>query len=106
VFPEQSLSNRKNNYLVGQRKVTKTNEYSQENRDNKKAPKTFIKNARKFLKKRFEANHTGEPDYSLDQNTVINLAYFNYAKANKLKVKASKKIKKLLAEWMKIISRR
>ena len=42
-------------------------------------------------------NHTEEPDYSLDQNTVINLAYFNYAKANKLKVKASKKIKKLLA---------
>ena len=45
----------------------------------------------------YEANHTGEPDYSLDQNTVLNLAYFNYAKANKLKVKASKKIKKLLA---------
>ena len=37
------------------------------------------------------------PDYSLDQNTVNNLAYFNYAKAKKLKVKASKKIKKLLA---------
>ena len=33
----------------------------------------------------------------MDNNTVINLAYFNYAKANKLKVKASKKIKKLLA---------
>jgi hypothetical protein len=33
----------------------------------------------------------------LDQNTVFNLAYFNYAKANKLKVKASMKIKKLLA---------
>ena len=33
----------------------------------------------------------------MDQNTVINLAYFNYAKANKFKVKASKKIKKLLA---------
>ena len=33
----------------------------------------------------------------MDQNTVINLAYFNYAKANKLKVKASKKIKKLLS---------
>ena len=33
----------------------------------------------------------------MDQNTVINLASFNYAKANKLKVKASKKIKKLLA---------
>jgi hypothetical protein len=33
----------------------------------------------------------------LDQNTVINLAYFIYAKANKLKDKASKKIKKLLA---------
>ena len=49
------------------------------------------------MKQRYEENHTGEPDYSLDQNTVINHAYFNYAKANKLKVKASKKIKKLLA---------
>ena len=49
------------------------------------------------MKQRYEANHTGEPDYSLDQNTVFNLAYFNYAKANKLKVKASKKIKTLLA---------
>jgi hypothetical protein len=94
---KSKFNNRKNNYLRGQRKFTKTNENSQESRDNKKAPKTFIKSARKFLKKRFEANHTGEPDYSLDQNTVINLAYFNYAKANKLKVKASKKIKKLLA---------
>ena len=28
---------------------------------------------------------------------VLNLAYFNYAKANKLKVKASKRIKKLLS---------
>ena len=45
----------------------------------------------------YEANHTGEPDYSLDQNTVLNLVYFNYARANKLKVKANKKIKKLLA---------
>ena len=33
----------------------------------------------------------------MDQNTVLNLAYFNYAKANKLKVKASNKIMKLLA---------
>ena len=32
----------------------------------------------------------------MDDNVVHNLAYFNYAKANKLKVKASKKIKKLL----------
>jgi hypothetical protein len=81
-----------------QRKYAKANENIQESRDNKKAPKTFIKSARRFLKNRFEANHTGEPGYSLDQNTVINLAYFNYyAKANKLKVKASKKIKKLLA---------
>ena len=28
---------------------------------------------------------------------MLNLAYFNYAKANKLKVKASKRIKKLLS---------
>jgi hypothetical protein len=55
------------------------------------------KRKRKFLKQRYEANHIGEPDYSLDQNTVINLTYFNYAKANKLKVNASKKTKKLLA---------
>jgi hypothetical protein len=48
------------------------------------------------LKQRYEENHTGEPEYSLDQNTVFNLAYCNYAKANKLKVKATKKIKKLL----------
>ena len=33
----------------------------------------------------------------MDQNTVINLAYFNYVKANKLKAKASKMIKNLLA---------
>ena len=88
---------RKNNYLKGQRKNAKGNENSKDSKDDKRAPKTYIKSARKFLKQRYEANHTGEPDYSLDQNTVINLAYFNYAKANKLKVKASKKIKKLLA---------
>ena len=28
---------------------------------------------------------------------MLNLAYFNYAKANKLKVKSSKRIKKLLS---------
>ena len=33
---------------------------------------------------------------SQNENVVHNLVYFNYAKANKLKVKASKKIKKLL----------
>ena len=42
---------RKNNYLKGQRKYGKDNENYQESRDNKKAPKTFIKSARKFLKK-------------------------------------------------------
>ena len=88
---------RKNIYLRGQRKNRKSEENSQERKDDKRAPRTFIKKARKFLKQRYEANHTGEPDYSLDQNTVFNLAYFNYAKANKLKVKANKKIKKLLA---------
>ena len=88
---------RKNNYLRGQRKNGKSEENSQERKDDKRAPRAFIKKARIFLKQRYEANHTGEPDYSLDQNTVFNLAYFNYAKANKLKVKASKKIKKLLA---------
>ena len=88
---------RKNNYLKGQRKDAKGNNNSNDSKDDKRAPKTYIKSARKFLKQRYEANHTGKPDYSLDQNTVLNLAYFNYAKANKLKVKASKKIKKLLA---------
>ena len=39
------FNNRKNNYLRGQRKFTKTNENSQESRDNKKAPMTFIKSA-------------------------------------------------------------
>ena len=62
----------------------------------KTVTKGYLKKARKFLKARYEANHTGEPDYSQDENVVHNLAYFNYAKANKLKVKASKKIKKLL----------
>ena len=75
----------------------KHNDNSRDSKDEKRAPKTYIKSARKFLKRRYEANHTGEPDYSLDQNTVINLAYFDYAIANKLKVKASKKIKKLLS---------
>ena len=40
----------------------------------------------------------------MDNNTVI--TYFNYAKANKLKVKASKKIKKLLAGMDDNISRK
>ena len=100
TFPEDKKSKfnvRKNNYLKGQRKNAKSEDNSQEQKDDKRAPKTFIKKARKFLKQRYEANHIGEPDYSLDQNTVFNLAYFNYAKANKLKVKASKNIKKLLA---------
>ena len=77
LCPEDKKSKfniRKNNYLKGQRKNNKASENSQESRDDKKAPKTFIKSARKFLKKRYEANHTGEPDYSLDQNTVLNLA--------------------------------
>ena len=49
------------------------------------------------MKQRYETNPTGEPDYSLDPNTVFKLAYFNCASANKLKFKASKQIKKLLA---------
>ena len=53
--------------------------------------------SRTMLKQRYEANHTGEPDYSLDHNTVFNLAHCNYAKANNLIAKASKKFKKLLA---------
>jgi hypothetical protein len=56
-----------------------------------------MKRAKTLLKQGYEAHHTGEPDYSLDHNTVFKLAYFNYAKANKLKAKASKKFKKLLA---------
>ena len=94
---KSKINIRKNNYLKGQRKHAKGNENSKDSKDDKRAPKTYIKSARNFLKQRYEANHTGEPDYSLDQNTVFNLAYFNYAKVNKLKVKASKKIKKLLA---------
>ena len=73
------------------------NDNAQDSKNEKKAPKTYILQVRKFLKQWYEENHTGEPDYSLDQNTVINLVYFNYAKANKLKVKASKETKKLLA---------
>jgi hypothetical protein len=102
--PDLCLENRKskfnirnNNYLKKQRKNAKRNENSQNSKYENRAPKTYIKRARKFLKRRYEANHTGEPDYFLDKDTVINLAYFNYAKANKLKVKASKKIKKLIA---------
>ena len=49
------------------------------------------------MRQRYEANYTTEPDYSKDDNVVLNLAYFNYAKASKLKVKASKRIKKLLS---------
>ena len=56
-----------------------------------------MKRARTLSNQRYEANHTGEPDYSLDQNTVFNFDYFNYAKSNQLKAKASKKFKKLLA---------
>jgi hypothetical protein len=94
---ESKFSIRKNNYLKEQRKNAKHNDNSQDSKNEKRAPMTYIKNARKFLKRRYEAIHTGEPVYFLNQNTVINLAYFNYAKANNLKVKASKKIKKLLS---------
>ena len=55
LCPEDKKSKfniRKNNYLKGQRKNNKANENSQESRDDKKAPKTFIKSARKFLKKK------------------------------------------------------
>ena len=54
LFPENKKlksNNRKNNYLKGQRKFTNTNKNPQESRDNKKAPKTFIKSARKFQRK-------------------------------------------------------
>jgi hypothetical protein len=64
----------------------KHNDNSQDSKDEKMASKTYIKSTRKFLKRRYEKNHSGEPDYFLNQNTVINLAYFNYAKAHKLKV--------------------
>ena len=55
---------RKNNYFRGQRKIGKSEENSQERKDDKRAPRAFIKKARIFLKQRYEANHTGEPDYS------------------------------------------
>jgi hypothetical protein len=89
LLPEDRKSKfniRKNNYLKGQRKNVKHNDNSWDSKDEKRATKTYIKSARKLLKRRYKTNHSGEPDYSLDQNTVINLAYFNYAKAHKLKV--------------------
>ena len=58
---------RQNNYLKRQRKHAKGNENSKDSKDDKQALKTYIKSARKFLKQRYEVNHTGEPDYSLDQ---------------------------------------
>jgi hypothetical protein len=67
------------------------------NTTDKRTPKAYLKKDRIFFKQRYEANHASEPDYSKDDNMVLNLAYFNYVKANKLKVKASKRIKKLLS---------
>ena len=43
---------RKNNYLKAQRKNGKTNDKSQDSKDEKRAPKTNIKRARKFLKQK------------------------------------------------------
>jgi hypothetical protein len=60
-----------------------------------KRKNNYLKGNRKS--KEGQENHTNEPDYSKDDNTVLNLAYFNYAKANKLKVKASNRIRKLLS---------
>jgi hypothetical protein len=97
LIPENlknKFNKRKNNYSKSHRKGFSSQEkpkYADKN-----VTKGYLKKARKFLKARYEANHTGEPDYSMDDNVVHNLAYFNYAKANKLKVRASKKIKKLL----------
>ena len=39
---------RKNNYLKEQRKHAKGNENSKDSKDDKRAPKTYIKSARKF----------------------------------------------------------
>ena len=89
---KNKFNKRKNDYS----KVHRKGFASQEKQRSDDKTKDYVKKARKFLKARYEANHTREPDYSLDDNVVYNLAYFNYAKANKLKVKASKKIKKLL----------
>ena len=63
------------------------------NTTDKRTPRVYLKKARKFLKQRYEANHASEPDYLKDDNMVLNLAYFNYAKANKLKDKASNCLK-------------
>ena len=91
---KNKFNRRKNDYVKNHREGYASQEKPR-NAD-KTVTKGYLKKARKFLKARYEANHTGEPDYSQDENVVHNLAYFNYAKANKLKVKASKKIKKLL----------
>ena len=88
---------RRNNYLRGHRKSKESQESVSNNTIDKKTPRAYLKKARKFLKQRYEANHASEPDYLKNDNMVLNLAYFNYAKANKLKVKASKRIKKLLS---------
>ena len=88
---------RRNNYLRSHRKQKEGQENFNNNTTDKRTPKAYLKKARNFFKQRCEANHASEPDYSKDDNMVLNLAYFNYAKANKLKVKASKRIKKLLS---------
>jgi hypothetical protein len=88
---------RKNNYFRGHRKSKEGQENFNNNTTDKRTPSAYLKKARKFLKQRNKANHAREPDYSKDDNMVLNLAYFNYAKANKLKVKAGKRIKKLLS---------
>ena len=91
---KNKFNKRKNDYAKHYRKGYASQEKPRS--ADKTVTKGYLKKARKFLKARYKANHTGEPDYSQDENVGYNLAYFNYAKANKLKAKASKKVKKLL----------
>jgi hypothetical protein len=95
--PREKFGKRRNNYLQGHRKYKEGQENVSNNTIGKRTPIAYLKKARKFLKQRYEASHASEPDYSKDDNMVLNMAYFNYAKANKLKVKATKRIKKLLS---------
>ena len=87
----------KNNYLKGHRKAKDGQENGINNTIVKRTPKSSLKKARKCLKQWYEINHINEPDYLMDDNIVLNMAYSNYVKANKLKVKASKRIKKQLS---------
>ena len=94
---------RKNNYLRGQRKFGKSEENSQERKDDKRAPRTFIKKARKFLNKDMKQIILANRTILWIKIQCLILRTLIMPRQINSKLKQARRLRSYWLEWMTII---